>query len=192
MNYSEWLVQEFFESVYDFPDNAHQMYRFAKRRHDDTNAVRKGSGEPYFVHPEAVAKIVIAYGGDDTEIKAALAHDTMEDTGATFDDIQEKFGKRVAEVVRELTNDSVGIKNLGKLDYMNHKLVNLSKSALFVKLADILHNSADNCRPAQLERMKLNIDYLIANRKDLDERHWELIDSILGVMGANNNDDIRD
>ena len=68
----------------------------------------------------------------------------------------------------------------------------MSKSALFVKLADILHNSIDKCRPDQLERMKLNIDYLVANRKDLDGRHWELIDSIMEVMGAYNDENIRD
>ncbi len=192
MNYSEWLVQEFFESVYDFPKKTHQMYRFAKRKHDDTGVIRRGTGEPYFVHPEAVAKIVIAYGGNDTEIKAALAHDTMEDTGATFDDIQEKFGSTVAGIVKELTNDNFEIAKFGKLDYMNHKLTTMSKSALFVKLADILHNSTDKCRPDQLERMKLNIDYLVANRKDLDGRHWELIDSIMEVMGAYNDENIGD
>lgn len=182
MNYAELLVQEFFESVYDFPQNDRPMYRFAKRKHDDTGAKRKGSGEPYFVHPEAVAKIVIAYGGSDTEIKAALAHDTMEDTGATFEDITEKFGIEVASIVKELTNDTFKIYKIGKEAYMNEKLVSLSKEALFVKLADILHNSTDNCRKDQLERMKTNIDYLIAHRKDLDEKHWELIDSILEIM----------
>jgi hypothetical protein len=40
--------------------------------------------------------------------------------------------------------------------------------------------------------MKLNIDYLVANRKDLDERHWELIDSIMEVMGAYNDGNIRE
>lgn len=179
----EALVQEFFEAIYDFPKKDRPMYRFAKRRHDDTGMVRKGSGEPYFVHPETVAKIVMAYGGNDVQVKAALAHDTMEDTGATFNDIKEKFGKNVANVVRELTNNPDGIRKLGKLNYMNYKLAGMSKDALFVKLADMLHNTVDKCRPEQQERMRKNIDYLVYKRKDLDEKHWELIDSIMCAMG---------
>lgn len=182
MSYSEIIVQDFFESVRDFPKKDRQMYRFAKRKHDDTKAVRKGSGEPYFVHPEAVAKIVIAYGGSDIEVKVALAHDIMEDTGATIDDVREKFGDEITDILLELTNDPIAINTLGKEAYINKKLVSISKSALFIKLADILHNSMDNCRPEQLNRMRNNIYYLIAKRNDLEERHWELIDSILEVM----------
>lgn len=176
------LVNQFFESVIDFPDNDRPMYRFAKRRHDDTGATRKGSGEPYFVHPEAVAKIAIAYGGDDIEIKAALAHDLIEDTGDSYDDIKEKFGNEVADIVEELTNDPQRIRELGKELYMSLKLVSLSKRALFIKLCDMLHNTLDNCGAKQKERMKSNIDYLISKRKDLGEREWELIDSIIDNM----------
>lgn len=177
-------LEELFEMVYDFPKKDRAMYRFARRKHDETGAKRQGSGEPYFIHPEAVAKIAIAYDGDDTEIKAALAHDTLEDTGATAEDIEEKFGPEVADIVRELTNDPYRVKQLGKELYISLKLTSISKKALFIKLCDMLHNTLDNCRPEVKDRMRKNIDYLISHRKDLDSRDWELIDSIIENMAG--------
>lgn len=184
MDAIEKQILEFFEAVYDFPKNDRAMYRYAKRKHDETGAVRKGSGEPYFVHPEAVAKIAIAYGGDDLEIKAALAHDTIEDTGATESDIKEKFGEDVANIVMEITNDPYRVKELGKELYISLELSSISKKALFVKLCDMLHNTLDNCRPEVRDRMKKNIDYLISHRKDLGSREWELVDSIMENMSG--------
>lgn len=171
-------VNMFFESIEDFPRRDRSMYRYAKRKHDETHAIRRGSGEPYFTHPESVAKIAIAYGGTDTEIKAALAHDTVEDTGATLDDIKEKFGDDVADIVYELTNDRWKIGRFGKETYISMKLISISKPALFVKLCDILHNCSDKPREDQAERMKKNIEFLKERRKDLDDRDYELIDSI--------------
>lgn len=67
------------ESIEDFQGITNkQMYKFAKRKHDDTHAIRKFSGDPYFVHPEGVAKIILNIGGTDTEIKAALENDLRE------------------------------------------------------------------------------------------------------------------
>lgn len=80
-------------------------YRFTLRKHNDTKAIRRSSGEPYIVHPEAVAEFAIFYGGDEVEIKAALAHDLLEGAGVLPQDLEEKFGKEVLEVVSELTND---------------------------------------------------------------------------------------
>ena len=177
----EQTINEFFEAVYDFPPQDRAMYRFARRKHGDTKAIRRSTGEPYFVHPESVAKIAIAYGGTDDEIKAALAHDTIEDTGATYDDIKEKFGKKVADIVLEVTNDNQRIHDLGKELYMNLKIASISKEALFVKLCDMLHNTLDYPRTDQKGRMKKNIDYLIAHR-NLGSRELELIDSIMERM----------
>ena len=106
------------------------MYKFAKRKHDDTHAIRKFSGDPYFVHPEGVAKIILNIGGTDTEIKAALAHDLIEDAGAVYEDIVEKFGKKVADIVKEITNDNFEISKIGKENFINKELLNVSSPAL--------------------------------------------------------------
>ena len=79
---------------------------FAAKKHKDQK--RKGSdGEPYINHPIEVANLLTNVGGvnDPDMIIAALLHDTVEDCGVSFEEIEEKFGTVVADYVRELTDD---------------------------------------------------------------------------------------
>lgn len=171
------------ESIDDFPKNTHQMYRFAKQKHDATGAIRKHSGDPYWVHPEGVAKIAAAYGGTDIEIQAAMAHDTLEDTNCSYDELEEMFGDEVASIVREITNDTEEVDRLGKEQYINLELINLSHPALFVKLCDMYYNQMDFPTEAQKQRMIKNINYLLANREDdLNENEIALIEDILQTL----------
>jgi (p)ppGpp synthase/HD superfamily hydrolase len=66
--------------VFDFPLECHTAYYFAKCKHDEVYQIRKGTGVPYFIHPKGVALIVMKNGGNNDQIKAALLHDTLEDT----------------------------------------------------------------------------------------------------------------
>ena len=171
------------ESIDDFPKNTHQMYRFAKQKHDATGAIRKHSGDPYWVHPEGVAKIAAAYGGTDIEIQAAMAHDTLEDTNCSYEELEEMFGDEVASIVREVTNDTEEVDRLGKEQYINLELINLSHPALFVKLCDMYYNQMDFPTDAQKQRMIKNINYLLANREDdLNENEIALIEDILQTL----------
>ena len=171
------------ESIDDFPKNTHQMYRFAKQKHDATGAIRKHSGDPYWVHPEGVAKIAAAYGGTDIEIQAAMAHDTLEDTNCSYEELEEMFGDEVASIVREITNDTEEVDRLGKEQYINLELINLSHPALFVKLCDMYYNQMDFPTDAQKRRMIKNINYLLANREDdLNENEIALIEDILQTL----------
>lgn len=168
------------EAIEDFPKSTHQMYRFARRRHNDTGAIRKVSKEPYWVHPEGVAKIVMEHGGSDIEIKAAMAHDVLEDTGDTFEDIAEKFGDEVASIVKEVTNDKDEIAKIGKERYISEELCRLSPEALTVKLADMLYNMKDSPTEKNYERMRRNVAFLMMNRH-LDDKHLELAKEIMEV-----------
>ena len=175
--------KRFKEAVDDFPKNTHQMYRFAKQKHDATGAIRKHSGDPYWVHPEGVAKIAAAYGGTDIEIQAAMAHDTLEDTSCSYDELEEMFGDEVASIVREITNDTEEVDRLGKEQYINLELISLSHPALFVKLCDMYYNQMDFPTEAQKRRMIKNINYLLANREDdLNENEIALIEDILQTL----------
>lgn len=175
--------KRFKEAVDDFPKNTHQMYRFAKQKHDATGAVRKHSGDPYWVHPEGVAKVAAAYGGTDIEIQAAMAHDTLEDTNCSYDELEEMFGEEVASIVREITNDTEEVDRLGKEQYINLELISLSHPALFVKLCDMYYNQMDFPTEAQRRRMTKNINYLLANREDdLNENEIALIEAILQTL----------
>ena len=179
----EQLPNSLPESIDDFPKNTHQMYRFAKQKHDATGAIRKHSGDPYWVHPEGVAKIAAAYGGTDIEIQAAMAHDTLEDTNCSYEELEEMFGDEVASIVREITNDTEEVDRLGKEQYINLELINLSHPALFVKLCDMYYNQMDFPTEAQKRRMIKNINYLLANREDdLNENEIALIEDILQTL----------
>lgn len=168
------------ESIFDFAAQNQPMYRFAKQKHDTTGAIRKHSGDPYWVHPEGVAKIAAAYGGTDIEIQAAMAHDTLEDTNCSYDELEEMFGDEVASIVREITNDTEEVDRLGKEQYINLELISLSHPALFVKLCDMYYNQMDFPTEAQKRRMTKNINYLLANREDdLNENEIALIEAIL-------------
>lgn len=168
------------ESIFDFEAQNQPMYRFAKQKHDATEKCRKHSGDPYWVHPEGVAKIAAAYGGTDIEIQAAMAHDTLEDTNCSYDELEEMFGDEVASIVREITNDTEEVDRLGKERYINLELISLSHPALFVKLCDMYYNQMDFPTEAQKQRMIKNINYLLANREDdLKENEIALIEDIL-------------
>lgn len=174
------LFDYLLEAIDDFPKNTRAMYRFARRRHNDTGAIRKVSKEPYWVHPEGVAKIVMEHGGSDIEIKAAMAHDTMEDAGVSYDDMVEKFGEEVASIVKEVTNDNDEIAKIGKERYISEELCRLSPEALTVKLADMLYNMKDSPTEKNYERMRKNVAFLMMNRH-LDGKHLELAQEIMEV-----------
>ena len=176
----EFLFDYLLEAVEDFPKNTRAMYRFAKRRHDDTKAVRKVSGQPYWVHPEGVAKIVMDHSGSDIEIKAAFCHDVIEDTGDSYEDLEEKFGEKVASIVKEVTNDKFENARIGKEKYISEELCRLSPEALTVKLADMLYNMKDSPTESNYERMRKNIAFLMMNRQ-LNGIHLALAEEILEV-----------
>lgn len=168
------------EAIEDFPASTRGMYRFARRRHNDTGSVRKVSKQPYWIHPEGVAQIVMEHGGSDTEIKAAFAHDILEDTGDSYEDLVEKFGEKVASIVKEVTNDKDEMTKIGKAQYISEKLVQLSPEALTVKLADMLYNIKDSPTEKNYDRMRKNVMYLMMNR-ELSGIHLQLAEEILAV-----------
>lgn len=80
----------------DFPIECRAAYAFTKYKHNQTGAVRKGSGLPYFVHPKGVAMIVLENGGTVEQINSALLHDTIEDTETSSFELKTLFGQKVA------------------------------------------------------------------------------------------------
>lgn len=113
---------------------------FAAQKH--TGQHRKGERrEPYINHPLEVANLLVNIGKvDDVElISAALLHDTVEDCGVTFDEIEESFGPAVAGYVRELTDDKSLPKDERKRLQVEHA-PHMSSGAKQVKLADKISN----------------------------------------------------
>ncbi|QJP12664.1 bifunctional (p)ppGpp synthetase/guanosine-3',5'-bis(diphosphate) 3'-pyrophosphohydrolase [Starkeya sp. ORNL1] len=119
-----------------------RAYVYAMRAHGTQT---RASGDPYFSHPLEVAAILTDLKLDDATIVAALLHDTIEDTGATRDEIDRLFGPQIGALVEGLTK----IKKLDLVSKQAKQAENLRKlllaiaddvRVLLVKLADRLHN----------------------------------------------------
>lgn len=120
-----------------------RAYLFAKDAH---NGIRRRSGEPYILHPIAVAKIVSQeIGLGSTSICAALLHDVVEDTEYTVEDIELNFGKKIAMIVDGLTKISGGIfgdKASMQAENFRKLLLTMAEDirVILIKMADRLHN----------------------------------------------------
>ena len=77
-----------------------KAYEYAKAAHANQ---KRASGEPYFIHPCAVAEILIDLGLDAATIAAAFLHDVIEDTEITAEDIKKEFGEEVLTLVASVT-----------------------------------------------------------------------------------------
>ena len=123
-------------------DLVRRAYEFAQRAHDGQT---RYSGEPYFVHPAAVAKTLAKFGMDATTIAAGLLHDTVEDARAAREEVEKEFEKEVLFIVD-------GVTKLGHHKYrgaerhaesLRRLLVATASDirVLIVKLADRYHNT---------------------------------------------------
>jgi len=120
-----------------------RAFRFAKSAHE---GVRRRSGEPYILHPIAVAKIASQeIGLGSTSICAAFLHDVVEDTDYTVEDIRQHFGAKIAQLVEGLTKISGGIfgdKASVQAENFRKLLLTMSEDirVVLIKMADRLHN----------------------------------------------------
>lgn len=138
---------ELVERVKSYDPNADEValnraYTFALKVH---GSQKRESGEAYFSHPVAVAAILTEYKLDSATIMAALLHDTVEDTAASYEDIAALFGDDVALLVQGVTKlDKLQVKSEASKQAENFQKFVLAISedirVLLIKLADRLHN----------------------------------------------------
>ena len=141
-------------------DMIQKAFDFANEAH---KGVRRRSGEPYILHPIAVAKIVVSnIGLGYKSIVAALLHDVVEDTTYTVDDLRNLFGDKVAAIVEGLTKIKTVLANEDKAEQKSMQAENFKRILLtlnddvrvvLIKLADRLHN----CR---------TIEYMPEHKRD--------------------------
>lgn len=144
-----------------------RAFRFARAAH---KGVRRRSGEPYILHPIAVAKIVISeLGLGSTSICAALLHDVVEDTEFTREDIEATFGEKIASIVEGLTKISGGIfGDKASIQAENFRKLLLSMSSdirvILIKMADRLHNmrTLGSLRPEKQHKIAGETLYIYA------------------------------
>src|SRR5882672_5902941 len=152
------------EEAYQFSDAAHQgQYRL--------------SGHPYISHPLAVAEIVADWQLDTQAVMAALLHDVMEDTAISKQQITDRFGKPVAELVDGLSKlDKIEFQSQADAQAENFRKMLLAMArdvrVILIKLADRLHNmrTLEAVRPTTRKRVAretLEIYAPIANRREI-------------------------
>lgn len=117
--------------------------RFAAKAHDNT--YRKGEGKiPYIMHPFAVMYLLSSATNDEDILIAGLLHDILEDIDpkiANATDIEESFGSRVLEIVRDVSkNPDLSDWHENSQDYIDHLTKRASDAAILVSLADKTHN----------------------------------------------------
>ena len=158
-----------------------RAYQVAAKAHE--GQTRK-SGEPYIIHPIAVAQIIADMGLPESVICAALLHDVVEDTSYPLETLREEFGDEVAEFVDGVTKlDKVKFGDAAQAETVRKMVVAMAKDirVLLLKLADRLHNARTwKHVPVESARRKaqetLEIYAPLAHRMGLNAIKWELED----------------
>ena len=148
-------------------DIIRKAYQFAKTAHA---GVRRRSGEPYIIHPIAVAHIVCKdIGLGSTSICAALLHDVVEDTDNTVDDIKDLFGEKIAQIVKGLTKISGGVfgdQASAQAENFRKLIITMSEDirVVLIKIADRLHNmrTLDSQSTAKQYKIAGETEYIYA------------------------------
>ena len=135
-----------YNNDYHALDEIEKAYLFAKRLHEQSDHPLRESGEPYIIHPLAVAIILAKLHADKDTVCAALLHDVIEDTGTTKENIGQLFNENIARYVDGVSKLEYSVdgthNKLDNLAYMR-KLITESPEDLeimLIKLADKLHN----------------------------------------------------
>ena len=166
------------------PEKLSKAYNFALKAHRNQ---KRDSGDPYLIHPVAVADILSDLKLDSATIATGLLHDTIEDTKITYKNVEEEFGKEVADLVDGVTK----ISELEGKIIQNSKAENIRKlilatskdiRVLLVKLADRLHNMrtldsvTNNDRKKRISQETMEIYAPLADRMGMNPIRDELED----------------
>ena len=172
------------------PETLTKAYEFAVKAHADQ---KRHSGDPYVIHPVAVADILTELKLDSSTIATGLLHDTLEDTHATYNTIVKEFGTEVADLVDGVTKISVLENQAGtstKAENFRKLILATSKDirVLLVKLADRLHNmrtidAIENFKKKErIAKETMEIYAPLADRMGMNRIRDELEDLSFGVL----------
>ncbi len=172
------------------PVSLSKAYNFALNAHKNQ---KRDAGEPYIIHPIAVADILTELKLDSATITTGLLHDTIEDTKVTYDSVKKEFGQEVADLVEGVTKisaleeqaiDNSKAENLRKLILATSKDIRV----LLVKLADRLHNmrtietARDENKRIRKAKETMEIYAPLADRMGMNRIRDELEDLSFSIL----------
>jgi len=174
-----------------------KAFYYAENAHSNQ---KRASGEPYFIHPCAVAEILMGLGLDSATIAAALLHDVIEDTDATEEDIKREFGDEVLELVSGVTKlDKIVFKSQEQEEAENFRKIFVAMAkdirVIIIKLADRLHNMRSlnflsHERQMKMSRETLDIYTPLAGRLGISQIKCELEDLCLKYLDPESYEDL--
>ena len=166
-----------------------RAYHYAEEAH---SGQKRASGEAYFIHPCAVAQILMELGLDSATVAAAFLHDVIEDTPVTEEDIRREFGDEVLELVSGVTKlDKIVFKSQEQEEAENFRKIFVAMAkdirVIIIKLADRLHNmrSLNYLSPERQQKMAketLDIYAPLAGRLGISQIKCELEDLCLKYL----------
>ena len=166
-----------------------KAYDYAEKAHANQ---KRASGEPYFIHPCAVADILIDLGLDAATIAAALLHDVIEDTDSTAEDIKAEFGDEVLGLVSSVTKlEKIVFKSKEDENAENFRKIFVAMAkdvrVIIIKLADRLHNMRSlnflsHERQQRMANETLDIYAPLAGRLGISQIKCELEDLCLKYL----------
>lgn len=164
-------------------------YNYAKEMH---SGQKRASGEQYFMHPCAVAEILVDLGLDTPTVAAAFLHDVVEDTPATEEDILRRFGKEIMTLVDGVTKlDKINFRTHEEEDAENFRKIFVAMAndvrVIIIKLADRLHNMRSlnylsDERQQRIAKETLEIFTPLAGRLGISQIKCELEDLCLKYL----------
>ncbi|HIX47150.1 MAG TPA: bifunctional (p)ppGpp synthetase/guanosine-3',5'-bis(diphosphate) 3'-pyrophosphohydrolase [Candidatus Borkfalkia faecigallinarum] len=166
-----------------------RAYHYAEQAH---SGQKRASGEAYFIHPCAVAKILMELGLDCATIAAAFLHDVIEDTPVTEEDIRREFGEEVLRLVSGVTKlDKIVFKSREEEEAENFRKIFVAMAkdirVIIIKLADRLHNMRSlnflsKERQLKMAQETLDIYTPLAGRLGISQIKCELEDLCLKYL----------
>ena len=176
-----------------------RAYEYADEKHK--NQLRK-SGEPYIIHPLAVAEIVAEIGLDTDAITAALLHDCLEDTDASFEEISRLFGETVANLVEgvtKLTRVQYSTMEEQQMENLRKMFMAMSKDirVILIKISDRLHNTRTLQYQTPAKQISKSMETMevyapLAHRLGMQKIKWELEDTSLQYLDPEGYQEIID
>ena len=194
--YLENLNQQIYKIAAGFPEEEKKSilraYDYAYKHHE--GQLRK-SGEPYIMHPVAVAVNIEQMGLDAESIMAGLLHDTIEDTEASYAEVAKEFGESVAMLVDGVTkltqmeHTSYSTKEEQQMEDLRKMFIAMAKDirVIMIKLADRLHNMRTIQFQREQKQRDISVETMeiyapLAHRLGIQNVKWELEDRSLKIL----------